>query len=155
MRVARERCFTRILLIMSVVALLSGCATNQAFVMPDKNFKNYKTAYVEVLQIDEFNLGTFIITELSDMGLQVVNKRVSDSELGTSMIVRYSYTTGWDLTKYMKSYQVLFLDAQTEAIIANIAYRSTGIWIGNEARKVQGFNELRSKLGLSPSKYTE
>lgn len=142
------------ILLVLLTLMLSCCAVNKALVIPSKDFKSYKTAYVELLSEDEFNLGTFITYELSDMGFQVANKRITAPDV-TDMIVRYSYWRSWDFIFYLKKYQVVFLDAQTETIIASLEYDSLGVWMSTRYRQIQGFNELRSKLGYPPSKMTE
>lgn len=143
-----------LILVVALTLFLSGCATNRVFIMPDKDFKSYKTAYVELLPEDEFNLGTFITYELTDMGFQIANKRIT-APVPTDMIVRYAYWRSWDFVFYLKKYQVLFLDAQTETIIANLEYDALGVWMNTRYRQIQGFNELRNKLGYPPSKMTE
>ena len=143
------------IIIASLILLLSGCATNHALIMPNKDFKSYKAAYIELLQEDEFNIGTFTIQELSDMGFQVFNKRVPADPLATDMLVRYTYAKSWDLSVYLVSYQILFLDARSEAVIAQLGYRLNGNWRSSQTRKIEGFNELRSKLGYPPSKMVE
>jgi len=137
------------ILIGILVLLLSSCATNHALVMPGKDFKSYKTAHVELLSTDEFNLGSFITYEVSDMGFQIVNKQTAE------MLIRYSYWRSWDFVFYLKKYQVIFLDAKTETIIANLEHDAVGVWISARSRQIEGFNELRSKLGYPPSKMTE
>jgi len=128
-----------------LLILLFGCSSH-VLVVADKDFKSYKTAHVELLQNDEFNLGSFITAELADMGFKLVKKAEAE------MLVRYSYQTSWDFTTYLQKYQVIFLDAKAETIIANLDYHLTGNWVGTRTRQVQGFNELRSKLGYPPSK---
>jgi hypothetical protein len=142
------------IVIAAFILLLSGCATNQALVMPGKDFKSYKTAYIELLPEDEYNFGTFITYELTDMGFQIANKRIT-APVATDMIVRYAYWRSWDFVFYLKKYQVIFLDAQTETIITNLEYDQVGVWLSARYRQIQGFNELRNKLGYPPSKMTE
>jgi hypothetical protein len=145
----------KMFLLLIVISILAGCATNQSFVMPNKDFRQYKTAYVEIISPDQFNLGPAIVYELGDMGFQVVNKPAPTNPSSTDMTVRYSYTTGWDLSKYLHSFQIVFSDAQTDAIIANIAYRLNGAWVRSDARITDAFNEFRKKLGFPESKRSE
>lgn len=135
-----------------LISILTGCASNHAMVMPNKDFKQYKAAYIEILPVDEFNLGSAIIYELGDMGLEVINKPLPPNPSTTDMKVKYSYTTGWDLAKYLKSFQIIFMDAQTDSIVANIAYRLEGNWAGTDTRIASAFDNLRTKLGLSKSR---
>ncbi len=134
--------------------LFSGCATNQVLLIPSKDFKSYKTAYIELIPDDEYGIGTFITYELSDMGFKIANKRTTEP-LPTDMLVKYSFSRSWDFVLYLKGYHVLFLDAQTETIIADLDYSQVGVWVSPQYRKIQGFNELRNKLGYPPSKMTE
>ncbi len=123
--------------------------------MPDRDFKSYKNAYIEMAPEDEFNIGTFLISELGDMGFQVYNKKPPEKPLPADMLVKYSFVKSWDLSPYLASYQVLFLDARSEAIVAQLGYRLNGNWLSSQQRKIQGINELRGKLGYLPSKVTE
>ncbi|MBI5205413.1 MAG: hypothetical protein HZA11_10900 [Nitrospirae bacterium] len=146
------RLMFKIFLLLIAISILSGCATNQSFIMPNKDFKQYKAAYVEIISPDQFNLGPAIIYELSDMGLQVINKPAPSSPLLTDMKVKYSYTQAWDLSPYLYSFQIVFADAQTDAVVANIVYRLSGQWVRSNARITDAFNEFREKLGLPESK---
>lgn len=138
-----------------ILLLLSSCVgNNHAMIMPDKNFMQYKTAYIELLSVDEFNLGTAIIQELGDMGLQAVNKPKPPNPLTTDMYIKYSYLTGWDLAKYLQSFQIMFLDAQTDIVIATVSHKLVGNWAADDIRIASAFNELRAKLGLPKSKRT-
>ena len=138
----------------SSLFILFGCVSNHAMLMPNKDFKQYKTAYIEILPVDEFNLGAAIIYELGDMGLEVINKPLPPNPLSTDMRVNYSYTSGWDLAKYLKSFQIFFMDAQTNSIIASSSYHLEGNWARTDTRITSAFNELRKKLGLPKSTQT-
>jgi len=124
--------------------ILAGCATKQAILMPNKDIRNYKMAYIEILKIDEYNLGSAIISELAEIGIGVTN----DSSIPVEMKIVYSYTRGWDLSPYLKSFQIVFTDAKDGSIVANIAYYLNGNWASSGARIKAAFNELRIKLGL-------
>lgn len=121
--------------------LMMGCATNQAMVMPNKDFRQYKTAYVEILKVDEFNLGPSIIQEMGSLGIEVINNPSS-----VDMKVSYSYTRGWDLGGYLKSFQITFIDAKDDSIIASSANRLNGNWRTAQGRIKAAFKKLRKKL---------
>lgn len=148
----KARLMFKMFLLLITLSILSGCATNQSFVTPNKDFRQYKTAYIEIISPDKYNLGTAIVYELSDMGFQVVNKPAPASPLATDMKVKYSYTAEWDLSTYLHSFQIVFADAQTDAVVANIAYRLSGNWVRSDARITDAFNEFRKKLGFPESK---
>ena len=58
------------LILCFILLLFVGCVgNNHAILMPGKNFMQYKTAYIQLLPVDEFNLGTAIIQELGDIGM--------------------------------------------------------------------------------------
>lgn len=134
-----------------VVLAFCGCATKQALIMPDKDFKQYKTAYIEILPIDQFNIGAAIIYQLSDLGLQVKNTAAPANPSDTDMKVKYSYTQGWDLDKYLHSFHIIFSDALTDSIIASVSYRLNGNWARTETRIRDAFDELRIKIGAKPT----
>ncbi len=143
----------RTIIIFAIIILLSSsaCAHKNTVLMPNHNFKTYKTAYIEILPQDEFNLGTEIIKELSDLGLDV-NMKVAPTNPGpTDMLVKYSYDDGWDMAKYLKSFQVFFFDAKTTSLIASFSYHLEGNYAGTEARVQSAFDDFRKEAGLPPN----
>jgi hypothetical protein len=68
------------------------------------------------------------------------------------MTVKYSYASGWDMSIYLKSFQITFSDAQSGAVIGNISYSMSGAWVKSDSRITSGFNEFRKKLGFPESK---
>ena len=144
-------------LILLASLIISGCVTNQAMLMPAKDFKQYKDAYIKILPKDNFNLGSRIIQELSDIGLQVKMIDIPEGQsydslkpTNKSMIVQYSYITSWDFTPYLRSFQIFFYDAHDYTLIANISYHLMGNLGNTEMRYRAAFNEFRKQLGLPP-----
>lgn len=136
-----------------LLALLSGCATVQTEVAGGgSDLKNYKRAHIEALPKDEFQIYGALFLELTDMGLQVVANPYKEPE-GTDLLVRYTYDAGWDMTRYLQSFQFQFIDAKTGRVVAIQSYKSRGLWLGvRDGRLKAAFNELRAKNGYPPSK---
>jgi hypothetical protein len=139
-------------LVFAAAMLLSGCVNLSTQIMPGQEFKQYKAAYIEPHNEDEFNLVSAISFELSDMGLKVFGKPF-ETPSDTDMLVRFSYFDSWDLKKYLKSFQIHFMNAKTGSIIASSSYESNGLWQGaRDGRLEAAFNDLRQKLGYPPTK---
>ena len=145
----------RFYFVVSAVMLLSGCVSLSTQIMPGQDFKKYKAAYIEPSKVDEFNMVSAITYELSDMGLKVLGKPF-ETPSDTDMLVRFNYFDSWDLKKYLKSFQIQFMNARTGSIIANSSYESNGLWQGaRDGRLEAAFNDLRQKLGYPPTKQFE
>ena len=132
--------------LLMLVLFLSACATKKVFMAPNNNFRQYQNAYVEFLPVDEFNLGPVIVAELSSLGLNVYGKPLPAESSALDLQVKYTYLTGWDLAKYLQSFQVFFLDAKTGLVVASLSYRLVGNWAGTEGRIKAGFEEFRNQL---------
>jgi len=62
----------KLLLILLITITFFGCGyTTKAMVLPDKNLKIFKYAYIESPREDEFNLKSAVIDELMKMGYSV------------------------------------------------------------------------------------
>lgn len=151
----------KLILILLVSLIISGCAINQSTIAPNKDLKEYKHAYIKILPKDNFNLGSRIIQELTDIGLQVKMIDIPEGQsydslkiTNNALIVQYSYVTSWDFTIYLRSFQIFFYDAQDYTLIANISYQLIGNLGNTEMRYRAAFNEFRKQLGL-PLKYVE
>lgn len=142
-------CFVKKLLgLVCILATVTGCAGASINVMnvPNKPIITYKTAYVKMLPVDEFNLGAAVIEELTAMGFQVVVQSATVSPLSTDMKVEYSYTTGWDMARFLNSFNVVFSDAQTGAVLSMLSYdvnRPTLIKFGADKRIRQALKQFR------------
>jgi hypothetical protein len=140
------------LLLISIILVMSGCARIQSNVMPNIVITQYKTAYIEPLKEDEFNLFPSISWELADMGCKVVGTPVPENPLPTDMLVKYSYIGGWDIQRYLRGFQVQFIDAQNKNVVASTSYFKLGLYTSQASRLEDAFNDLRSKLNLPPTK---
>lgn len=135
-----------------LLSFLSGCATVRTEVVGGGDLKNYKRAHVEALAEDEFQIYGALFSELTDMGMRVVATPFKEPE-GTDLLVKYTYDSGWDMTRYLQSFQFQFVDAKTGRVIAIQSYKSRGLWLGvRDGRLKAAFNELRAKNGYPPSK---
>jgi hypothetical protein len=142
----------RCLLLALLLLMVSGCARIQSQVMPGTLITQYKTAYIEPIKEDEFNLYPVISWELADMGLKVVGIPVPENPLATDMLVKYSYVAGWDIQRYLRSFQVQFIDARNKSVVASTAYFKLGLFTSQASRLEAAFNDLRYKLNLPPTK---
>ena len=141
----------RLLLICFVVSLF-GCATVQTDTVKDASFSNYKRAYVKQLPEDEFQIYQAIFWELNDMGLEVLGAPFQQAT-EHDLVVDYTYEGGWDLARYLQSFQLRFLNAKTSQVIVASRYRSRGMWRGKrDGRLEDAFNDIRTKTGLPPTK---
>ena len=137
-----------ILVFFGVAFSFFGCAHVQTNIMPNENFLDYKAAYIEIQPKDEFNIASAITYQLTDMGMEVLAKKVPDNPPKDSLLVKYTYEDGWDFTIYLKSFQIMFTNAASGKVIANISYHLTGIWVGSQTRIIDAFNDFRRKLGI-------
>jgi len=132
---------------------IAGCTgTVNTFVTPNTDLKKYKTAYVDVLKQDEFNLGAAIMTHVADMGFVVKTAPLPQEVLDTYLLVKYDYYDGWDMRKYLKNFNIQFLDAKEGNLLLSSRYELTGIWRGEEFRINYTFNDIRKKTGYPPLK---
>jgi hypothetical protein len=70
----------------------------------------------------------------------------------TDLVIKYSYDSGWDMTKYLQAFQFQFIDAYNGKIVASTSFRSRGLWLGvRDERLERAFNDLRKKNGLPPT----
>jgi hypothetical protein len=150
------RCVARAqsILVLLICVFLWSCASVSTLQPPaaDKGLKNYKRAYIEALPHDEFQIYQALLFELSDMGIEVVAAPFRNPT-ETDLLVKYSFDSGWDITKYLKAFRLEFIDATTTRVIASTSYRSTGIWLGvRDSRLESAFNDLRAKHGFPPTK---
>ncbi|MDY0037701.1 MAG: hypothetical protein RBS05_17460 [Zoogloea oleivorans] len=141
-----------IALLLSLVLLIAGCANVRTEVTGGGDLKNYKRAYVEALVEDEFQIYGALFSELTDMGMAVVATPIKEPA-ETDLIVKYAYDSGWDMTRYLQSFQFQFIEAKTGRVVTIQSYKSRGLWLGvRDGRLKTAFNELRAKNGYPPSK---
>lgn len=147
-----QRLFFTSLILALLLTFLSGCATVRTEVVGAGDLKNYKRAYVEALTEDEFQIYGALFTELTDMGIQVVATPFKQPQ-ETDLLVKYTYDGGWDMTRYLQSFQFQFVDAKSGRVVAIQSYKSRGLWLGvRDGRLKAAFNELRAKNGYPQSK---
>jgi len=140
-------------IVVCFLGVLTGCnGTVNTVVMPNADLKKYKTAYVDLLKQDEFNLGAAIMGHMAGMGFMIKQTPLPLEVTDTDLLVKYDYYDGWDMRKYMKNFSVYILDAKTNAMLVNSRYELTGIWRGDEFRINYTFNDIRSKAGYPPLK---
>jgi|SRR5690242_6319871 len=139
--------------ILLCAGLLAACTGEvKTYVTPNTDIKKYNTAYVDLIRQDEFNLGAAIMSHIAEMGFTVKTTPLPQIPQDTDLLVKYDYYDGWDLTKYLKSFSVQFLDAKSSSVLLNSRYELVGKWRGNEFRINYTFNDIRLKLGYPPLK---
>jgi hypothetical protein len=132
--------------------LLGGCASLSTDSGGTRRLADYHRAYIKPLVEDEFSLRHALTWELRDMGISVVSEAPPDPRDG-DMVVEYDYSGGWDMTRYLKTFQFQFIDAKTKEVFTSQSYSSSGIWRGRrDGRLVAAFNELRKRNNLPPTK---
>jgi hypothetical protein len=143
-----------LVLLVVVCALSWSCASVSTLQPPaaDKGLKNYKRAYIEALPNDEFQIYQALMFELTDMGMEVTGAPFKEPT-PTDLLVKYSFDSGWDFTKYLKAFRLQFVDAATSRVVTSTSYRATGLWLGvRDGRLESAFNDLRAKHGYPPTK---
>jgi hypothetical protein len=137
-----------------LACMLSCSCASVSTIQPvaaEKGLKDYKRAYIEALPNDEFQLYQALLFELTDMGIEVVAAPFKEPLPG-DLLVRYSFDSGWDFTKYLKAFRFEFIDAGTNRVVASTSYRSVGLWLGVRDRRLESaFNDLRTKQGFPPT----
>lgn len=133
------------------VCLLSGCAAYQASVYDRSAFRSYRTACLEELSEDEFNITPLVTDGVASMGLAVIP--VPPTPTGQTpegargdVTVKIEYKGGWDLTRYLKSLSVSFIDSSTGRVVATGSYRSRLGLHGTDSAVSEVFDQLRDKL---------
>jgi hypothetical protein len=134
------------------ILMIGGCARIQSQAMPDTKITNFKTAYIEPMPQDEFNLTPAVAWELADMGLKVKLQTPSADALDTDLLVKLSYVGGWDIQRYLRGFNVQMLSAKDRTLIASVSYFKLGIFITQASRMEDAFNDLREKLQLQPTR---
>ena len=123
-----------------------GCTgTVNTVIAPNIDLKKYKTAYVDILKQDEFNLGAAIMAHMIGMGFMVKQTPLPTEVTDTDLLVKYDYYDGWDMRKYMKNFRINMFDAKTNSLVLNSRYNLTGIWKGEEYRINYTFKDIRRK----------
>lgn len=139
-------------LLLCLFSLIFGCATVQTDTAKNANLTSFKRAYIEMQQDDEFQIYRALFWEMNDMGLEVVGIPFKDPT-EQDLLVTYSYDGGWDMTRYLQSFQIRFTNAKTTQVVATSAYRSRGLWRGvRDGRLEEAFNDIRAKSNLPPTK---
>ena len=137
-----------------ILVLLQGCAKVSTIRSAPDEMKlvNYKRAYIYALNDDEWQINQSLSYELANMGIAVVGIPFKDPTK-QDLLVKYQFDSGWDIEKYLKSFQIQLIDAQSGFIVASTSYRSNGIWLGKrDGRLEAAFNDLREKNGLPRTK---
>lgn len=133
------------------LVLVVGCASVQTDVANEQSLKQYTRAYIEQQPNDEFNIYKSIFWELNNMGFMVVGIPFKDPK-DTDLNVSYIYSAGWDLSRYLQSFQIKFVNARTNQVVVTSSYRSRGIWRGvRDGRLEDAFNSIRAKEGMPPT----
>lgn len=139
-------------LLLCVFAFLCGCVSVSTDFARGASLSSYKKAYLQAAPEDEFQIYRSIFWELNDIGLEVVGAPFSQPT-EQDLIVSYSYDGGWDVTRYLQSFQIRFLNAKTNQVVASSSYYSRGLWRGvRDGRLEDAFNDIRAKSGLPPTR---
>lgn len=138
-----------------IIFVVSGCARVQSQVMPDANLSKFKTAYIEPMKEDEFNITPAVAWELANMGLKVKLQVPTTGPLDTDLLVKMSYIGGWDIQRYLRGFDVQLLAAKDNSMLASVSYFKLGLFTTQATRMEDAFNDLRSKLKLPPTKQFE
>jgi hypothetical protein len=139
------------LILAAILAMfLTGCAASiKSTIMPNVKLTDYKTAYIQSISNDEFNLQSKIMSQLSKMGLQVIDKPKPDVPTNADMLVNYNFHGDWDFGYYLQAFQIKFLDAKTSAVLGIIDFdRHGNFGYGPEERIADAFNDFQRARGM-------
>lgn len=145
------------IMLLLAVFMLAGCGPQVSTVamIDAAQFDKYKQAYIEPHPQDEFSMTQALVVEMKDLGLSVVGVPYADPQ-ETDLLIKYTYDDGWDMTKYLKTFNIQLMDAKTKAMLVSTSYNGIGLWYGvRDGRLETAFNEIRSKIGKPPTKQFE
>ena len=107
-----------------VVIFLTGCSS----VGPAQHFgaipvESLKSAYVVVAPSGNPNIAEDIVIALGQHGVKVSTGAVQDKPKDVAFFVNYKEHWDWDVTMYLESLDVEFMDNATGQIIASSKFR--------------------------------
>ena len=128
-----------------IILMLSGCVNYHSAVYDDGFYTKYTNVYVSEIPSDTYNIRSYVVKELADMGLVVYGNSAPKNVAAGDVIVDVKFAEGWDLALYVKSINVQFIDAQNNKVIATGSYESGWVHATESAvRKV--FSKIKEKL---------
>lgn len=142
------------LCLLVAVLVLSGCGPQVSTVamIDAAQFNKYKQAYIEPHPQDEFSMTQALMVEVKDLGLSAVGAPFVDPQ-DTDLLIKYTYDDGWDMAKYLKTFNIQLMCAKTKNMLVSTSYNGIGLWYGvRDGRLETAFNEIRSKIGKPPTK---
>jgi hypothetical protein len=146
----------RMTVIILTIITITGCTpTIKSTVMPGINMNDYKTAYVRGLfGEDEFGATGLISSQLSQMGYRVIAKNKPDTPASTDMLVSFETYGWWDFVRYLRSFQIQFTDATTNASLGSIYFQRHG-YFGYEPneRVADAFKAFREVVEIETSNH--
>jgi hypothetical protein len=136
----------KLLLVPFLLLFCSACSSINSTVYPDTDFRQYKNAYIQTPQVDEFNMVSLLSSHLGNMGFNILLIPPPESPSPDDMLVTFHYYDGWDMVKYLKSFGINFQDAKSKKLIASTSYRMVGAWTSKDYRIECAFDDLKEKL---------
>jgi hypothetical protein len=108
------------------LSMIQGCAS----VEPGQRYAgrsvgSLKSAYVVEADNTDHTIGTYIQGELATRNVQATIGPLSAKPAHVEFYVTYSEHWQWDLTMYLSSLDIQFLDNRTGQLIANGAFKNS------------------------------
>lgn len=98
--------------------LLAACATIQSSRAPQATLADIKTAYVQRLEGDGYNVNQTITARLNELGIKATTGSAEFPRERTDVIVTYVDRWWWDITMYMVRLTIQIRDGTTREILS-------------------------------------
>lgn len=108
----------RLVIAILLCLLLAACASIQSSRAPDANLGNIKTAYVQRLEGDGYNVNQTITARLNQLGIKATTGSAEFPPERTDVIVTYVDRWFWDITMYMLRLTIQIRDGTTREILS-------------------------------------
>jgi len=108
----------RRLVALSLSLLLAGCASIQSSRAPNASLKEIKTAYVQRIEGDGYNVNQTITAQLNQLGIKSTTGSAEFPQERTDIIVTYVDRWMWDITMYMIRLSIQIRDGTSRAILS-------------------------------------
>jgi hypothetical protein len=109
------------LAVLSIALFLTACASIQSSRAPNANLnvKDIKTAYVQKIEGDGYNVYQTITDRLNQLGIKATTGSAEFPPQRTDIIVTYVDRWMWDITMYMIRLTIQIRDGTSRAILSS------------------------------------
>ena len=146
----------RVLLIITIFVLATGCSkvVVRSDSDPSTDFTKIETLYVQPLETDERGVYKILNNKLNEFGFTSTTGSLMDPAQPVDAIVTYEDRWMWDITMYMLSIDIHFLDPKTDFEFASgSSYRTSLVREPPEVMIDEALRDLLTgKIDLPPKK---